>query len=152
MFPMAYFKELEKRNISFGMGGIKFSVLPQMHDPETRLRDMEQYRVDMQVLSIGPPGIDLEGTTPELSVMLARIVNDELARVVAKYPDKFAGMACLPLKRPEEAVQELARAVKELGLKGANIFSNVDGRPLDGPEFIPLFAKAVEVERHGKGD
>jgi predicted TIM-barrel fold metal-dependent hydrolase len=145
-FPKAYFKELEKENITFGMGGIKFSILPQMHDPEVRFKDMELYGVDMQVLSIGPPGIDLDGTTPDMTVSLAKIVNDELAKLTEKYPDKFAAMACLPLKRPEQAVKELERAVNELKLKGAKIFSNVDGKPLDGPEFIPLFAKAAELD------
>lgn len=145
-FPLAYFDELKKRKITFGLGGIEFSVLDQMHDPQVRFKDMAEYGVDMQVLSIGPPGIDLEGASPEVTVILARIVNDEIAKMVAKYPAKFDGLAVLPLKVPEQAVAELKRAVTELNLKGAKIFSNVDGKPLDSPEFHPLYEEAQRLD------
>ena len=146
LFPLPFLKEIERRNLAFGMGGESFTVFESMYDPIVRFRDMEEYGVDMQVLSVGPPGVELEGASSEVNALLARIANDEIARLVAGYPERFLGLASLPLRAPEEAVGELERAVKSLGLKGAIIFSNVDGKMLDSPDLEPLFAKAVELD------
>jgi predicted TIM-barrel fold metal-dependent hydrolase len=76
--------------------------------------------------------------------VLARIANDGFAELVAKHPDRFIGfVASLPMNNPAESVRELARAVEQLGARGVQIFTNVDGRPLDAPEFQPLFEEAA---------
>lgn len=146
IFPLAYLEELKRHRIPFGLGGEEFAVFDQMYSPEKRLEDMDQYGVDMQLLSLGPPGIDLKGASAELTVRLARIANDAIAEVVARYPDKFAGLAALPMQGPEEARAELERGVKQLGMKGAKIFSNVNGQPLDAPQFWQVYAKAAELD------
>ncbi|HEV8318929.1 MAG TPA: amidohydrolase family protein, partial [Vicinamibacterales bacterium] len=71
---------------------------------------------------------------------LAQVANDGMAELVGKYPDRFpAFVASLPLADPDAAVRELHRAVDQLNARGFQIFSNIVGRPISAPEFLPLF-------------
>jgi predicted TIM-barrel fold metal-dependent hydrolase len=82
---------------------------------------------------------------PDRAVGLARLANDEMAELVATYPDRFvAAIALLPMNDPEAAVGEAERAVKKLGFKGIYVHSNINGKPLDSPEFLPLFELMAE--------
>src|SRR5205823_10322991 len=77
------------------------------------------------------------------SPQLAREANDGLAELVATH-DRFLGFAAaLPMNNPGAAVQELTRALDELGAFGVQVYTNVAGKPLDAPEFLPLFAEAA---------
>jgi uncharacterized protein len=79
---------------------------------------------------------------------LARAVNDELAELVRDHPDRFVGFAAeLPLNDVDASLEELDRAVGELGALGAQIHTNVQGVPLDDPRFEPLFARFHELDR-----
>ncbi len=81
---------------------------------------------------------------PDKSPEMARVANDGLAELVAKYPDRFIGfVASLPMNNVEESLKEMQRATGELGAQGIQIFSNVNGKPLDAPEFVPLFEEAA---------
>ena len=71
---------------------------------------------------------------------MARAANDGLAELVNKYPKRFIGFgACLPMNNPDEALKELDRAVSTLGAKGAQIYTNINNKPLDDAEFQPIF-------------
>lgn len=111
--------------------------------PEERLKDMDEQGVDVQVVSIHTPffGYDLE---PAQGQQLAREVNDEIAGMTRQWPQRFAGLATLPVQDVRAAVQELDRAVHVLGLKGAELDTVVSGHTWDEPEFLPLF-KAAEA-------
>jgi aminocarboxymuconate-semialdehyde decarboxylase len=111
---------------------------------EDRLEAMDRHGVDMQVLTLTTPGVEREA--PARGIKLARLTNDEFGEIVEKYPDRFTALATLPLQEPEESVVELERAVRECGLKGAMLLSNVDGEPLDSNRFIPIYEKAVELD------
>jgi aminocarboxymuconate-semialdehyde decarboxylase len=73
-------------------------------------------------------------------------VNDALADVVKKYPSRFVALAALPLQDPEASVHELERAVTENNLRGAQLFSNINGIPLSDPAYGPLYAKAEALD------
>jgi predicted TIM-barrel fold metal-dependent hydrolase len=89
------------------------------------------------------PPIELYAT-PEQATELARIANDSMAALVAKYPDRFVGFAAaLPMNAPDAALVEAQRAVTQLGAKGIQIYSNVLGKPVVSPEFLPLFEAMV---------
>ena len=77
---------------------------------------------------------------------MSRELNDHLAAAVARRPDRFAGFATLPMLVPDAAAAELARAVKELGFRGALINGTTDGRFLDHPSYDGLLAAAVELD------
>jgi aminocarboxymuconate-semialdehyde decarboxylase len=110
--------------------------------PEERLSDMDAQGVDVQVVSIHTPlfGYHLDS---ERGRALARAVNDEIADMARRWPKRFAGLATLPVQDVGAAIEELERAVTVLGLKGAELDTEVNGAQWDEPQFLPLF-KAAE--------
>lgn len=112
---------------------------PDMFDIDHRLRDMDRKGIDMRVLSLSTPNV--YPWTGEAQVRIARHVNDELARLCRAHPDRFVGLASLPLSDVEASLAEIDRATGELGLKGVIIGSNVGGPPLNDRSFEPLWAK-----------
>jgi len=110
-------------------------------DLDLRFRIMDKYGDYAQILSLPLPPVEVFADSTD-TVELARIANDEMAELVAKYPKRFlAAVACLPLNDVDASLREADRAIKELGLRGVQVFSNVRGKPLDAPEFAPLFAR-----------
>jgi len=74
-------------------------------------------------------------------VQVARSINDAMARICRTHPDRFIGLASLPMRSPRAALDELDRAIGELGMKGVVIGSNIDGMQLDDPSFEPIWAR-----------
>jgi aminocarboxymuconate-semialdehyde decarboxylase len=111
--------------------------------PEERIQDMDAQKVDVQVVSIHTPffGYHLDGAQGRA---LAREVNDEIAGMTRQWPQRFAGLATLPVQDVKAAVDELERAVTVLGLQGAELDTIVNGENWDEPRFLPLF-KAAEA-------
>ncbi|MBC6310085.1 amidohydrolase family protein [Listeria sp. FSL L7-1582] len=83
---------------------------------------------------------------PDISVPLSRKANDELAKVVASHPDRFSAFAVLPVGSPEDAAQELKRAVEKLGFKGVLLKGNYDNNYFDDPFFFPIFEMAEKLD------
>jgi len=110
---------------------------------EERLKDMDAQGVHVQVVSIHTPlfGYHLD---PAQGRQLAREVNDEIASMTRERPQRFAGLATLPVQDVKAAIDELERAVTVLGLKGAELDTIVNGEQWDEPKFLPLF-KAAEA-------
>jgi aminocarboxymuconate-semialdehyde decarboxylase len=113
-------------------------------DMERRLSDMDAAGVDVQVVC-NTPQTFLYQQDPSLTAALAGIQNDQIAKAVAANPDRLIGLATLPMQAPARAAEELRRAVRNLGLKGAQIGSNINGRNLDDPTMEPLWAAANEL-------
>ena len=115
-------------------------------DIEFRLRLMDRYPDVMQVISISQPAVESLLSSKD-AVELAKIANDELAGLLNKYPDKFIGaVACLPLNDMEAALVEADRAICQLGFKGVQVYSTVNGDSLDNPKFRPLFEKMARYD------
>jgi len=110
-------------------------------DIERRFADMDAAEVDVQVLSATPQSY-LYDQEPSLAATCAGLQNDQIAKLTAAHPDRFLGIATLPMQAPELAAAELRRAVRTLGFRGAMIGSNVMGRNLDHPELEPLWTAA----------
>ncbi len=110
--------------------------------PEERIKDMDEQDVDVQVVSIHTPifGYNME---PSQGLEFAREVNDEIAGMTRQWPQRFAGLATLPVQDVDAAIGELERSVRDLGLKGAELDAVVNGLNWDEPQFLPLF-KAAE--------
>src|SRR6185437_3224797 len=75
-----------------------------------------------------------------------RIANDAMAETVVRNPRRFTGVALLCFQEIDQAVEELERAVQILGMKGAMLFTHIQGNPLDMPKLFPLYAKAIELD------
>ena len=123
--------------------GLAYPLLDGLTDLAGQLAQMDEDGIGIRLLSVPPPGVaGLPGTD---SLDVARDVNDELAALPSLTGGRLRGLAVLPLQHPEQAADELRRAAG-LGLPGAQLLSNADGRPLDGPECRVLFAAAAECD------
>jgi len=114
------------------------------YDPEARLVDMDKYGIDVNILSVSIPSVEVlpekEGVTG------AKKLNDYYASLCQKYPKRFYAFATLPYQNVDEATKEMERAFKDLGAKGIMMFSNINGSPIASPELYPIYAKAEEYE------
>jgi predicted TIM-barrel fold metal-dependent hydrolase len=143
------FREVMKRNAPDQGGSAEMALVAEQQAKladlgATRLRDMDAGGIDLQVISHTVSGIVfLPGSE---GVRLARAANDQLAAAVTAHPDRFAGFATLPMTDPEAAADELERAVRSLGLKGAMINGTTRGRFLDDPSFLPILERAVTLD------
>ena len=114
--------------------------LPMLYDLEARRRLVGQWPGYQQLLTPAPPGPERVGS-PESRHGLARLINEGLATIVRNHPDEFpAFVAAIRLDNIEEALAELDYAVDQLGARGVQIYTNMNGKPMDGPEFEPLWA------------
>jgi aminocarboxymuconate-semialdehyde decarboxylase len=143
IYPLSYVKQLERKCL-LSFGGFKMVVGPSFYDLKQREHDARSMGVDMVALTIGPPGVD--PLDHDSSCQTAVAVNDEIASIVEKSPDKYTGLACLPLQDIGRSLEEMDRAVKDLRLKGAIIFSNVRGKMIDAEEFWPIYERASSLD------
>jgi predicted TIM-barrel fold metal-dependent hydrolase len=112
---------------------------------EVRLADMDAAGIDLQVIS--HTAFSLQSPLPEAeSVRLAIQANDQLATAIAAHPTRFAGFAILPMTSPAAAADELERAVRSLGFKGAMINGTTVGRFLGDGVFLPILERAVALD------
>jgi len=147
IFPKAFFdrmKEMAERNPALAGQIKRWLHIPVLWDLDARLRMMERFRGYRQILTLSLPAIEfLAG--PEDSPELARIANDGMAEIVAQHPQQFpAFVASLPMNNVAASIDEMDRAIGDLGAKGVQIFTNMNGRPMDEPEFYPVFERMVK--------
>ncbi len=115
-----------------------YNIVVRGHrDIEFRETVLAERGIDMQVLTLTTPGTHIE--SPATAARLASLVNDAFAEVVRAKRRRFLALATLPLNDPIASAQEFDRAHRQLGLRGAMIFSNVNGVALSEPRFWPLY-------------
>lgn len=122
-------------------------------DIEKRLADFDQLRletmdkagIDVAVLSVTTPGVQSEPDA-KLAVGLARSANDLLAREVQKRPRRYAGFAHVAMQDAGAAADELQRAIKDLGFKGALINGQTGGHYLDEDRYLPFWERVQELD------
>ena len=142
--PPRYGKEIEK--LFPALYNQQISPCPVLYDLDARFRVMDKYEPLRQVLTLGRiPTEHLAG--PKQAAELARIANDEMAELVNKHRDRFCGaLATIAMTDMDEALRETDRCLKELKFNGVYIHTPVDERPLDEPEFLPLFEKMAAYD------
>jgi predicted TIM-barrel fold metal-dependent hydrolase len=141
--PPLIYREGGERYVVVGQPGALWvrRLLPKHADLAAKLADMDAAGIRITALSINDPGPERFGAD---APAVAQMANDFIAGVVRRCPDRFLGLAVLPLHQMEAALAELDRCVDELGMKGILLYSNLDGRFPDEPEFRPLFQRAEE--------
>lgn len=154
-YPPAYLEALRS-----GQSAVKVDVdaegNPRLHYPgdynvavrghrdiDFRESEMAKDGIDVQVISLTTPGTHVE--SPANAAKLAAVINDAFADVVAGKKGKFVALATLPLNDPQASVKEFERAYRQLGFRGAMLFSNINGVALADERFWPLYEAANEV-------
>jgi aminocarboxymuconate-semialdehyde decarboxylase len=112
---------------------------------EKRLADMDVMGIDIQAITPAPNQTYYDAP-PDLGIETARVINDNIADIVGRHPDRFAGLGTVPFQAPELAVVEMERLHRALGLRGIEIATNVAGADLSEERFRPIFAKAEDLE------
>jgi len=154
-YPKAYMEELSKpggyarvekdkqgRLLIHYEGDYNVVVGPHI-DIADRLADMDKHGVETHVLTLTTPSVEREN--PKKGLKLARLANDSFSDICEKHPGRFVALAALPLQDPTAAADELERSVRDLGLKGGTLMSNVAGKPLD-LNLQPVYDRAVKLD------
>ena len=141
VMPQAYLELVKQHSKEPGLVK-RMSGLRMLWDIEHRVKMLREKFPDVQqVLTLGLPSPELLGG-PDSSPEFARVANDGMARMCLKWPRQFpAFVASLPMNNPRAALDEMDRAINQLGAKGVQIISHVAGRPLDDAEFFPIFER-----------
>jgi aminocarboxymuconate-semialdehyde decarboxylase len=137
LFPQAFFDKY----IENGLPDIGKRVknMPSIVNLDVRFKIMDEFGDYCQVISLPAPTIEALGG-PDESPDIARLANDGMAEICQKYPKRFPTfIASLPMNNPEATLREAERAIDTLGASGVQIFTNVNGAPLDGPEHVEFF-------------
>lgn len=121
------------------------STLKGITDLDYRLALMDKYGVDMQILSLPNPTLDDLDVSIQALKKIMSAANDGISRLAEHSHGRFAGIATVSLLDVGEAIDELERSVKDLGLLGVQVLSNVKGEPLDSPEFDPFYSKLCQL-------
>lgn len=146
VLPTRYKKALYKYSDKFVTERKVQDKRPALTDHELRLRIIDKYEDKVQVLSVTMPPLE-EIVGPKEAAEMARISNDEMAELMLKYPQKYiAAIANLPMNDMDEALKETERTIKELGFKGVQIYTAVQGKSLSSEEFVPLYEMMTDFD------
>lgn len=156
-YPANFLKELEKHGSSVGIsvqkdewgrqvlvqhGNRIVTITPPMNDPMKRLEDMDRAGIDMQILTLSAPSVDVFPV--KTGETLARVVNNEIAEICHNHANRFVGFATLPFLDSDRTLKELERCIEELGFKGACMGTNINGIVLDDRRLYPFYERISE--------
>jgi aminocarboxymuconate-semialdehyde decarboxylase len=125
-------------------GSLFREIEPNSWSVEARLAECDAAGIGVQVLSTVPVMFSY-WAQPDPALELARHLNDHIAGIVAAHPRRFVGLGTLPMQAPDLAIRELERCVRDLGLAGIEIGTNVNGTNLDSPELFPILEAAASL-------
>src|SRR5436189_4482322 len=112
-------------------------------DLASRIEKMDEKRIDVHALSLTTPMVNW--ASPALGLALAQAYNDAAAAAHGKHPERFVGLAILPMQDAQLALRELERAAKLPGMRGVYLATNVNGVDLDEKRFWDVYARAEEL-------
>jgi len=113
-------------------------------DPKVRMKECDYTNVDVQVLSTVPVMFSY-WAPPADALVLSKILNDHIAKIVDQFPNRFVGLGTIPLQDVQLSIWELERCIKDLGLAGIQIGSNVNGVNLNDESIFPIFEAANDL-------
>ena len=147
ILPPKYFERMTAVSTRGAYMQKRVREIPSMVDLDVRFRMMDLFGDYVQVLSLAAPPLEALGAA-DASPELARLANDGMAEIVSRHPDRFpAFIASMPMNNVDAAVREIDRAVTDLRAAGIQIFTNVNGKALDDPEFAPIFERMAALDR-----
>tara|TARA_B100000686_G_scaffold343846_1_gene425371 strand:- start:142 stop:1128 length:987 start_codon:yes stop_codon:yes gene_type:complete len=146
IFPGNFFDQMSKAAPRLENIGKRMQAVVPVHNLDERFRQMDAYGDYKQLISLpNPPLEDIMDS--ETGTFLASVANDAMAEECAQNPDRFVGFAAaLCMTDMDKAMEELHRSINDLGAKGVQIFTNVNGQPLDQPVYLQLFDAMAEYD------
>jgi len=145
-FPRRFFDKLSEVAGDYKDMGKRVRSLPALYDLDFRKKIVDGHKDYRQVLAYPQPPIECFAKTPQDIDEFCRIINDGFAELCEKEKDHFPGwVAQVSLAAPDAGVGEAERAVNKLGALGVQIYTNVAGKPLDRPEYLPFWKKINEL-------
>jgi uncharacterized protein len=138
IMPPALLKSMETLGGSSGLVK-RMAAIQELHNLDARFRAMDAFGDYRQIISLPNPPLEVV-TSPEQGRDLARLANDAMAEMVTRHPDRLPGfVAALPFHDVKSAAAEMKRAIETLGARGIQIYTNVNGLPLDDARFEPIY-------------
>jgi uncharacterized protein len=145
-FPQRFFAKLLELAADYKDMGKRIRLIPALHDLDHRKKLVDGFADYAQILSYPQPPIETFAKSPAQIDELIRMLNDGFAELCAKERDHFPGwVAQISLDAPDAGVAEAERAVNQLGALGVQIYTNVAGKPLDRPQYLPFWKKMNEL-------
>ena len=120
-------------------------VESNLWNPEERIRDCANHNVDVQVLSTVPVMFSY-WANPADALDISKLLNDHIAGIIGQYPTRFLGLGTIPMQDADIAIKELERCIKDIGLIGVQLGSNVNGKNLDDEILFPVFEAASDMD------
>ena len=148
ILPQDYWKILERKlpRAVFEQQDTIQKMFPALFDLDIRFRTMDKFDGLVHVLTLSKPFIE-KVTEPRLAAELAKVGNDTMAEIAQRYPDRFiAAIANLPMNNVEASLDEIDRTIKDLHFRGIQLCTDIDGKPLDSPEFMPIYEKMEKYD------
>ena len=146
IFPAPFFERMREM-LPAMFRRANFRDRTSLFDLDARFRIMDRFEGYVQILTLGAPPIE-EWAEGQTGLDLARLANDSMAELVRRYPDRFVGFAAsLMLEDVDASLKEAERAISELGALGVQIFTNVNGHPLDEDRFEPVYASMAAWDK-----
>ena len=144
IMPPKYMEALKAQFPKDYFFNVMFDIFPLLYDVDARLKDTDIPGYKQVISVVHPPEAVAD---PQKAAELAKLANDGMAELVKQYPDRFIGaLGCLPMNNMEAALKEADRCINELGFKGIQIHTPINNKPLDSPEFIPLYEKMAKYD------
>ncbi len=122
-------------------GEVQRVVEENAYNGAVRIKECDRHGVMVQVLSPTPMMIPDYADHAEDAAAICKILNEDNAATVAKFPERFRAIGALPMQFPDRAIKELEH-IRKLGMQGVEINSNINGTDLDDPRLFPVFAAA----------
>ena len=127
-------------------GEVQRTIDDNAYDASARVRDCDTHGVNVQVLSPTPMMIPDYVDNPQDAANICKILNDDNAAIAAKFPGRFVALGALPMMYPDLAIKEMRRIKDDLGMRGFEINSNINGMELDDPHLFPIFESAAQMD------
>ena len=145
-FPKKFFDKLLEVAGQYKDMGKRVRAIPALHDLDVRKKIVDGHKDYQQIISYPQPPIEKIAKTPQQIDEFTRIINDGFAELCAKERQHFPGwIAQVSLDAPDAGAAEAERAINQLGALGVQIYTNVAGKPIDRPQYLPFWKKMNEL-------
>jgi aminocarboxymuconate-semialdehyde decarboxylase len=142
--PEAHRRTMGAASADYNVNTMRPTVFPKLTSVEQRLRDMDEYGIDVQVVS--PTSLQhYYWGDVDLARRIVSLTNEKIAEQCARYPERLVALGNVALQHPELAVEQLEYCTRQLGMRGVLISTSVNGAELDDPAFARFWTKAEEI-------